>query len=333
MHPTAQSPQGSARPARLLAAAAVALACLLPTVAGAGEGPDSRAEDERIDRLLKLHYTQTETVPLVLLPTSVTNRKGRVVRNLGQKDFRVYEDAVPQRIKFFSSETNEPISLAFLLDVSGSMRQLGKLRHAKEAIRHFVANLQDDDNFALVCFADQQVSWVTEFTRDSERFLKRLDVQEGYGQTALNDAVAATPELVNDRAKGRKAIVLITDGVDNRSRLSMWDAVKQARRVSVPVYTLGFLSIPEDSLPRNARTNLHVLEQVAVETGGKLFLVHDPIELKEAVAELQAELRFQYVIGYYPQRREADGKFRRVRLEVARDSLNVRTRRGYYAAP
>jgi Ca-activated chloride channel family protein len=322
---------------RLSIAAILILACISPAAAESSGGTRSEGaagpDDATIDRLLKLHYTQTETVPLVLLPTSVTTRKGRVVRDLGQRDFKVFEDSVPQEIRFFSSETNEPISLAFLLDVSGSMRQVDKLVHAKEAVRHFVDNLQKDDRFALVCFADQQVSWVTEFTQDRKRFLRRLDVQEGYGQTALNDAVAATPELVDEKGKGRKAIVLITDGVDNRSHLSMWEAVKQARRVSVPVYTLGFLSLPEESLPKNARTNLHVLEQVAVETGGKLFLIHSPIELKEAIAELQAELRFQYVIGYYPIRRVADGKFRRVRLEVDSDRLDVRTRRGYYAKP
>ena len=320
-----------------LAALLVLLVGTQAAVSAAGRDPaspsPSKIDDDRLERLLKLHHTQTEIVRLVLLPTSVTDHRGRVVRGLDRKDFRIYEDQIPQQIKFFSSEAREPISIAFLLDVSGSMRQLDKLGHAKEAIRYFVDQMQPEDTFALICFADQQVAWVTEFTRDRDRFVRRLDVQEGYGQTALNDAVAATPELVDEKARGRKAIVLITDGVDNSSHLSMWEAVKKARRVSVPIFTLGFMSVPEHSLPKEAKTNLHVLEQVAVETGGRLYLLHGPVDLKESVVSLMSELRFQYVIGYYPSRSEQDGRFRRIRLEVSKSRLDVRTRRGYYATP
>ncbi len=325
----------------------LALGLLTPALLGPPASPVSRAEppspasskgqrpiDEyTIEERLALHYRESETVSLVLLPTSVTTRRGRIVRDLDRRDFAVFEDDIPQDIRYFSAEMSEPMSLAFLLDVSGSMRQVGKLRHAKEAIRFFVDTLRAEDRFALVCFADQQVSWVTEFTDDKRRFLQRLLVQEGYGQTALNDAVAATPSLVDEKVTGRKAIVLLTDGVDNHSELSMWEAVKAARRVNVPVYSIGFLSVPEETLPRESRTNLYVLEQIAVETGGRLFKVHDPVELKEAVASIESELRFQYLIGYYPKNRTSDGKFRRVRLEVANDRLDVRTRRGYYAVP
>jgi len=317
----------------------LALAIGLATLALAGHGVVAGVSGQRpideytIEERLALHYRETEKVSLVLLPTSVTTRRGRVVENLDRNDFQLFENEVPQEIRYFSSESSEPVSLAFLLDVSGSMRQVDKLRHAKEAIRYFVDTLRSEDRFALVCFADEQVSWVTEFTDDKQRFLQRLSVQEGYGQTALNDAVAATPQLVDEKIVGRKAIVLFTDGVDNYSRLSMWDAVKAARRVNVPVYSVGFLSVPEATLPREARTNLYVLEQIAIETGGRLFKVNDPADVKEAVAAIEKELRFQYVIGYYPSNRTADGKFRRVRLELANDRFEVRTRRGYYAVP
>lgn len=315
-------------------ATGLALTLTATSVAWADSTSRGRPVDQyTLEERLALHYRETEKVSLVLLPTSVTTRRGRVVQDLDRSDFSLFENEVPQEIRYFSSESTEPMSLAFLLDVSGSMRQVDKLRHAKEAIRYFVDTLRADDRFALVCFADEQVSWVTEFTDDKQRFLKRLSVQEGYGQTALNDAVAATPQLVDEKALGRKAIVLFTDGVDNYSQLSMWEAVKAARRVNVPVYSVGFLSVPEHSLPREARTNLYVLEQIAIETGGRLFKVHDPADLKEAIAAIESELRFQYVIGYYPTNRTADGKFRRVRLELANDRLEVRTRRGYYAVP
>ena len=323
-------------------AAAVCLAALPPGAASWADGaeietdraPSRSVDDATLERLLKLHYTQSEKVRLVLLPTSVTDRRGRAVRGLEPDDFRVFEDHVPQEIKFFSSEASEPVSLAFLLDVSGSMRQLGKLRHAKEAIRYVVDHLGPEDRFGLICFADEQVSWVTDFTQDRERFLARLEVQEAYGQTALNDAVAAAPRLVNESVKGRKAIVLITDGVDNTSQLTTSQAVDLARQISLPIYTIGFLSVPEENLPKGAaETNLEILRSVAGETGGRLFSVHDVVELKEAVAYLEAELRHQYLIGYYPTRKRDDGEFHKIRMEVGKSRWQVRTRAGYYATP
>lgn len=292
-------------------------------------------DDATLDRILKLPHTEIETVRLVLLPVSVEDRRGRRVRGLTQGDFKVYEDRVAQSIEFFSVESQEPLAIAFLLDVSGSMRQLGKLEAAKEAIRYFVENLRPRDRFGLVCFADEQVAWVTEFTSDRERFLERLDVQDGYGQTALNDAVAETPRLVfeND-IELKKAIVLITDGVDNVSRLSTEEAIAAAQRVSVPIYTIGFTSLPEFLLEKGEYAyNMDVIRRFSEDTGGAMFVVRDPDELKEASARIEDELRYQYVIGYRPTRTLWDGSFRAVQLQTSKPHLVVRTRKGYFAAP
>jgi Ca-activated chloride channel family protein len=300
----------------------------------AGGSSSREVDDATIERLRELHYTESHEVRMVLLPTSVTDRKGRNIRDLDKDDFRLFDDDQRQEIRYFASEAREPISVAFLLDVSGSMRQMDKMTHAKEAIRFFVDQLRADDRFALICFADDQVAWVTEFTSDRWRFLRRLGVQEGYGQTALNDAIAAAPGLVDASAKGRKAIVLITDGVDNHSRLGIEEAVETARRVSVPMYTIGFLSVSENMLPKDTvRTNLEVLRFVSRETGGHLFAVHDPMELKEAVSRVDSELRHQYLLGYYPPPGKFDGDFHEIHVETDRRRLNVRTRRGYYGVP
>lgn len=303
----------------------------LPLAAGSGRSSNP-PDDAQIERMLKLHHTQQEKVRLVLLPTSVTDRRGRIVRGLRKSDFKLFDEQRPQKIKFFSTAANEPISVAFLMDVSGSMRQLDKLTHAKEAVRFFVDRLRDGDQYGLIAFADEQVAWITEFTDDRRRFLTRLSVQEGYGQTALNDAIAAAPHLVAESIKGRKAIVLITDGVDNASRLDLDDAVALARTVNVPIYAIGFLSVPESVLSRRAETtNLEVLRRVAEETGGHLFAVNDPVELKEAIVFLETELRFQYMLGYYPAR-QADGSFREIRVETPPEPrFQVRTRTGYHA--
>jgi len=292
-------------------------------------------DDETLERILKLPHTEIETVRLVLLPVSVEDRRGRRVRGLTQDNFKVYEDRVPQSIEFFSVESQEPLAIAFLLDVSGSMRQLGKLQAAKEAIRFFVENLRPRDRFGLVCFADEQVAWVTEFTSDRERFLERLDVQEGFGQTALNDAVAETPRLVfQDDIELKKAIVLITDGVDNVSRLSTEEAIAAAQKVSVPIYTIGFTALPEFLLEKGEHAyDMGVIRRFSEDTGGEMFVVRDPDELKEAAAKIEEELRYQYVIGYRPTRTLWDGSFRSVQLQASDRRLVVRTRKGYFATP
>jgi Ca-activated chloride channel family protein len=327
------------RTIRILLLICSLLALLAVPAAAAEEAGDGgnvtvshrEVDDATLERLIKLHHTETEEVRLVLLPTSVTDKRGRVVRGLDAKDFRLYEDQVSQEIRYFSSEAIEDISIAFMLDVSGSMRQLDKMTHAKEAIRFLVENLRVHDNYSLICFADQQVAWVTDFTNDRQRFLARLNVQEGYGQTALYDAVAAAPALVDDKIKGRKAIVLITDGVDNFSQLDSAQSIELARRVNVPIYTIGFLSVPERMLPQDSTgTGLGNLRRFSAETGGRLFAVHDPIELKEAMTYLDNELRFQYLIGYHPKNSSSESSFRSIQLEVGKNRLEVHTRSGYY---
>ncbi len=291
-------------------------------------------DDETLDRILRMHQVENDNVRMILLPAAVTNKRGRTIRGLTQEKFQLAEDTIPQKIEFFSSETTEPIHIAFLLDVSGSMRQMDKLQAAKEAIRYFVETLRPEDRFALICFADDQVAWVTEFTSDREKFLARLDVQRGYGKSAIFDAVAATPKLVDEKIKGKKAIVMISDGVDNASELSNWEALRLARQVNVPIYALGFTGLRKElRLEGTTAVNLRLMATFARETGGMLFGVHDPAELKEAVAEIEGELRLQYVIGYYPNRRQWDGHFRRVKLITRDPDHRVRTRRGYYAEP
>jgi len=340
-HAPSRSATGRIRPAG--ASLAVLLALTIP-LAAAAERDDSRsaasesAADQpatpTIDELLELHHSERQKVRLVLLPAVVTNRRGKIVTNLEPTEFRLYEDYVPQQIRYFSKEATEPISIAFLLDISGSMRQVGKLDEAKEAIRVFVDALRPGDRFGLICFADDQVAWITEFTTDRLTFLRRLQVQEAYGQTALFDAVAATPKLVDETLEGRKAIVLITDGNDNASRLDTFQAVRLARSVNVPIYTIGFASLVERFRPKGSSDpGLVVLRRFATETGGTLFSVRDPDDLKEAVLQIKRELRFQYIIGYRPTRESWDGSFRRIKLESTRANLKVRTRAGYYAVP
>lgn len=296
---------------------------------------ERKLDDATVERLLRVQDEQEVAVRLVLLPASVEDKRGRIVTGLQAGDFSLTDERVPQKIKYFSVESNEPVAIAFVLDVSGSMRQSGKIDAAKEAIRFFVDELRPHDRFALICFADDQVSWVTEFTSDRQRFIERLMVQEGYGQTALNDAVAAIPKLVDESTNGRKAIVLITDGVDNASKLTMEQSVVTARQVEVPIFTVGFSTLPWEDRKKSKDLgfNMAVLQLFADETGGALFVVQDPDEMKEAVARISTELRHQYLIGYSPGLQHWDGSFRSVQLQARSGRYVVRTRKGYYANP
>jgi Ca-activated chloride channel family protein len=325
------SPVGVALRAQEVTAA---LSSPTPSAAPAA-GDKKKLDDATIERLLRIQEQEEIAVRLVLVPVSVEDKKGRVVTGLKAGDFQLKDEKVPQTIKYFSVENDEPVSIAFVLDVSGSMRQSGKLGAAKEAIRFFVDQLRTKDRFALICFADEQVSWVTPFTSDRTNFLDRLAVQEGYGQTALHDAVAATPKLVDEQTSGRKAIVLITDGVDNASRLSVHEAVATARRVEVPIYTVGFTTLPweEKKKAQDFGTNMAVLQLFADQTGGDMFVVQDPDELKEAVDHISTNLRHQYLIGYSPGLKTWDGRFRAIELEARNGRYLVRTRKGYYANP
>ena len=300
-----------------------------------GGAAERKLDNATVERLLRVQDEQEVAVRLVLLPASVEDRRGRIVTGLKAGDFRLTDESVPQQIKYFSVESDEPVAIAFVLDVSGSMRQSGKIEAAKEAIRFFVDQLRPQDRYALICFADDQVSWVTEFTSDHQRFIERLMVQEGYGQTALNDAVAAIPKLVDESTTGRKAIVLITDGVDNASKLTMEQSVVTARKVEVPIFTVGFSTLPWEDRKRakDLGFNMAVLQLFADETGGALFVVQDPDELKEAVSRISTELRHQYLIGYSPGLLHWDGSFRSIQLEARSGRYVVRTRKGYYANP
>lgn len=278
-------------------------------------------------------YVDKTVVRLVLLRAIVQDKKGRVVTDLKQEDFKVYEDHFQQKISHFDVELSEPVSMAFLLDVSGSMRLLDRIEEAKMAIKYFVTSFREKDRFALLIFADSQAEMVQDFTEDKQQFLSVLEPIYAYGQTALNDAVALAPNIVDKYAQGKKAIVLISDGMDNFSQLSTEESLSIAKEFDIPIYVIAFADLPKklmgkkDAVPLKMET----LSKTAEETGGLLFRVEDPIELKEAISQIEYELRYQYIIGYSPRRVIWDGDYRKLKLETNRKDLTVRTRKGYYA--
>lgn len=287
-----------------------------------------------VDQRLAVHHVETEQVRMVVLEASVTDRKGRVVHGLDQHRFRLFEDHEPQDIAFFAAESEEPISVAFLLDVSGSMGEQKRLEHARRAVHSLIEGLRPDDRFALTCFADDQILWKTEFTQDRAALFRQLSAVRPHGRTAIIDAIAVVPQLIQDRIATRKVIVLITDGTDNSSRTSVPRAIELARQVNVPVFTLAFLSVDPAWLPRSAfESRMASLEAISTATGGRVFPIYGKEQLLDALEVLRDEISSQYVIGYYPDDTAHAGEFQEIQLEVAGRGLRARTRSGYFAKP
>jgi hypothetical protein len=144
-----------------------------------------------------------------------------------------------------------------------------------------------------------------------------------------------TPKLVDESTTGRKAIVLITDGVDNASRITAQEAMQTARKIEVPIYTVGFTTLPweDEKKAQDLGINMAVLRLFAEEAGGEVFVVRGPDEMKEAVVKISTEMRHQYLIGYNPGLERWDGRFRYIELVARNGRYAVRTRKGYYANP
>ena len=309
-----------------------------PGAPAAGREPGFRHAPptaEELERLLKSGYATTVRVDRVLVPVVVTDGKGKPVLGLKKDDFQISENQIPQKIDYFDMSRSEPVSIAFLLDVSGSMRLMDKIGEAREAVRFFLSNLRDNDRASLITFADGEVDPVAPMGTRPDILMAHLLAVKAYGQTALNDAIAAAPGAISDDDPGRKAIILVTDGIDNASRLSLPEATSAASRTDVPIYTIGFStsSLPQGTGEPEAGSNAAVLKRISVDTGGRYYSIEDPDDLKEAILSIEGELRTQYVLGYTPPNARCDGTFRKIDLKVAKDRYHVRTRKGYVAGP
>jgi Ca-activated chloride channel family protein len=181
------------------------------------------------------------SVSAIAIAVTVQDKGGRFVNDLAEKDFTVYENNVKQVLTYFKHDFDAPLSLTVLLDVSGSTALLDRLKDSKEGLRYLITNLlRPEDEVSLLIFADGEVEVAAKFSTDKSAFLAELDKTEAYGQTALNDAVAVSPEFANKGKNEKRALLLITDGIENDSQSTPNQAVEIARRVDVPIYTIGY---------------------------------------------------------------------------------------------
>ena len=268
--------------------------------------------------------TNTDLVSVIV---SVTDRDGRHVTGLDKEVFTVYDDKLPQEIKFFS-DVDTPVSLAIIFDTSHSMSG-DKVERAREALAQFVETSHREDEYFVISFSDR-AKLLLDKTRDPDAMLAKFTYVRPHGETALYDATYLGVEKVVRGSKPRRAILLITDGNDTSSRYTLQELRRSLQESDVVLYAIGILAFSRNE----ARIGRNTLGELASVTGGKAFFPDGQVEMAEAFEQIALELRSQYSISYQPTDLTADRKWHRVTVDVKpanRSKLVVRNREGFYA--
>jgi Ca-activated chloride channel homolog len=265
---------------------------------------------------------------LVSLRVSVTDKQGRSVPGLDQNSFAVYEDGVRQEVSFFSDQ-DVPSAIGIVLDVSGSMTG-EKIMRSRESLARFTRTSHEDDEYYLIGF-NAHPQLLLDGVRGGEALLSRISGIQPQGSTALYDAVGLALERIAQSRLHKRALIVISDGEDNRSRLSSGDVRRMLRETGVTVYTILIGPL----LPRS--NGGAVMDGLAATSGGKSYFPSDAEKMVEAFEQIALELRRQYSIGYTPSNSVADGRWRQIKVRVKAScesrGLVVRSRTGYYATP
>jgi Ca-activated chloride channel family protein len=264
-------------------------------------------------------------VDLVLATATVTTPDGRFVTGLDKGNFKIAEDKISQEIAYFSSE-DAPLSVGIIFDVSGSMKD--KMKTAVEAALTFMKSGSPDDEYFLVPFADKP-QMPQEFTNDIAKIQSRFMFSQAKGRTALYDAVYLGLNMVEEGNNLKKALLLITDGEDNRSRYTFSNVKEYVKERDVQIYAIGIDSGYSDS-GTDGRALLHDLAQI---TGGTAHFPRSIQQLEDICYKIALELKSQYVIGYESTNTARDGKWRKINVKVEEpgQNLRVRAKTGYYA--
>ncbi len=261
---------------------------------------------------------------------TVTDKHGHFVKNLTQKDFRVIDDNKPAAsILAFSSETNLPLRVGLLIDASNSVRD--RFRFEQEAAIEFLNSIiRPRSDRAFVIGFDTTAEVTQDFTDSPELLSKGVRMLRPGGGTAMFDAIyyACRDKLMKTPTTGpvRRAIILLSDGEDNQSRVTREEAIEMAQRAEVIVYTISTnvsgLKLRGDK----------VLERIADATGGRAFFPFKIQDVANAFSEIQDELRSQYLLAYKPADLKSDGRYRSIDIIAENHkSLRVRARKGYFA--
>jgi len=267
---------------------------------------------------------------LVLVPVSVTDRRGATVNGLDRSNFTVFEDKEPQAIVAFSAE-DAPASVGLIFDTSGSMR--GKLDVAKATLRAFADNANaKDEAFLFTVSSRPDIS--SAFTPDLGSLAESAHLLSAGGDTALIDTIYAGLERMRSASNPRRALLILSDGMDNHSRRSKSELMRLAMEADAQIYAIRI-----DSRVRTKKAieqqeeqrGLALLQDLAENTGGLCFTVSDWEDPRGVVAKAILAMRNHYLIAYHPAQPVQPGKWHRIRVKLDLAHTNVYARSGYYA--
>lgn len=267
-------------------------------------------------------------IGLVILQATVKNARGASIRNLDRGAFTVYESGKAQTVTLFRRD-DAPVSLGLAIDNSGSMK--AKRAKVETAALALVEASNPDDEVFVLSFGDKPRLDVP-FTRDLGLLEAGIRRADAIGGTAMRDAVEAGEAYLGTQAvHERKALLVVTDGNDNASEVSLERIREEAERAGIVVHAIGLLDDEDEAKARRAR---HELDELTEATGGVAYYPRSVEEVGGIALELARQIRSQYTIGYNPSNQARDGSYRKLRV-VAKgtERLFVRTRAGYRAAP
>lgn len=268
-------------------------------------------------------------VNLVLIPLTVTDPLNRLVTGLEKNEFFLYENNAQQQIKSFSAE-DAPVSIGIIMDLSGSMAN--KVVRARESIIEFLRTSNPQDEYFIIGFNDRP-ELIEDFTSSIDDIEARLQTVRAGRRTALLDAIYYGVNKMKQARYDRKALLIVSDGGDNRSRYTENEVRNLVRESDVEMFAIGiFDAYAATTEERNGPLLLH---DISEETGGQLFRVDDISDMTDIATKISAELRNQYVLGYKPSDAKRDGKWRKVKVKLVPPAglppLTVHARSGYYA--
>ncbi len=268
-------------------------------------------------------------VNLVLVPVSVTDPKNRIVTGLEKENFAVYDNNTQQTINSFSIE-DAPVTIGIVFDLSGSMES--KFVRARKALSAFLRTCNPKDEFFVIGFNDRPAV-IVDYTSDVNDVDARMVMLKPENRTALIDAIYLGVDKLKEGKYERKALLVISDGGDNRSRYNEGELRRVVRESDVQIYSIGIFD--EYAPTEEEQLGPLLLTNICEMTGGRMFRVTDMADMGDIASRISAELRNEYVIGYHPSEVKHDGNWRKLKVQLfpppGLPTLTVHNRQGYYA--
>lgn len=302
------------------------LNALNATAPAAGSSSDTAADTDDPQNAIATFRTRVNEVNVLFI---ATDKHGKFVRDLSQSDFSILDDhKPPQAILNFKRETDLPLHLGLLVDVSGSVDS--RFDFEQEASTSFLQRtLRPGYDKAFIAGFNSHMQMAQDFTDNYSRLYWAVHKLHNGGGTALYDAIyrACKEKFLKDRPDYpvRKAIIVVSDGEDNQSEVSKAQAIEMAQRAEVIIYAI---STDDSGLVLRGDK---VLEQLADSTGGRAFFPFKMKDITHSYAAIEDELRSQYVVSYKPADFDADGRYRTIEISSLKKDLQVRSRKGYFA--